>query len=350
MVIAIALSVTAVTAFLSARAILGREITANYLAGNPASATLHLPGGVRPADLNTAAAQPGITGVTARDTLLLRVKVGSEAWQPLLLFVSEPDDPSQLSTVAVERGSWPPSAQELFLERTALPFLGVRVGDTVRVRAPGGSETTLTVGGAVHDPGVAPAGQERTAYGQVTTASLARLGLPDRLTELKITVGDERGPSGDLGTVTTTAQRVGATLSAAGRPVTGIDVPAPLRHPHYGQMVTVGFVLLAFGGASLLLSSILVATMLGGMLTEQIRQIGAMKAVGARTGQLLAMYLALATVLAVLATGLALYPGLALGGSSPRLRPTCSTSTSPRRPRRPGCSPPYSRPGSLSRC
>jgi putative ABC transport system permease protein len=231
----------------------------------------------------------------------------------LLLFVSAPADPQRISTVAVEQGVWPPSERGLFLERTALPYLGVHVGQPVQVRAPGGPQATLIVAGAVHDPGVAPASQERTAYGQVSTAALARLGQPPRLAELKITVGDVRGPSGDPVVVAATAQRVGAALATVGRPVTGIDVPPPLRHPHYGQMVTVGFVLLAFGLVSLLLSSILVATMLGGMLTAQVRQIGAMKAVGARTGQLLSMYLTLAALLAVTATGLAVYPGIMLG-------------------------------------
>lgn len=313
MVFAIALSVAAVAAFLSGRAILGREITANYLAGNPASATLHLPGGVEDTDLRVAAAQPGVTGAVARGSLLARVKVAGGTWQPLLLFVSAADDPRTISTVAVEEGRWPPLDQGLFLERTALPYLDVRVGQSVQVRAPGGTEIAMTVTGSVHDPGVAPASQERTAYGQVSTAALARLGQSTRLTELKITVGDAKGPSGDPAVVTAVAQRVGAALSTAGHPVTGIDIPPPLRHPHYGQMVTVGFVLLAFGLVSLLLSSILVATMLGGMLSAQVRQIGAMKAVGARTSQLLAMYLILAGLLAVAATALALYPGLLLG-------------------------------------
>jgi len=313
MILAIAISVGAVAAFLSGRAILGREISSNYLAGNPASATLHIPGGVNADDVLVAAATPGVTGAVARGSLLTRVKVGDGPWQPLLLFISAPDDPQEMSTVAVEDGVWPPPGQGLFLERTALPYLGVRVGQTVQVRAPGGPEVSMTVAGSAHDPGVAPAEQERTAYGQTTTAALSLLGQPDRLTELKITVGDEHGPSADPAAITTVAQQLGATLSTAARPVTGIDIPPPLRHPHYGQMTTVGYVLLAFGLVSLLLSSILVATMLGGMLTAQIRQIGAMKAVGARNSQLLSMYLILAALLATTATGLALYPGLLLG-------------------------------------
>jgi len=313
MVLAIAVSVAAVAAYLGARAVIGVEISGNYLAQDPASATLHVPGGVTDADVRTALAVPGVTGAVARGSLLARVRVGDGPWQPLLLFVSAAADPQAISSVTVEHGSWPPAAGDVLLERTALPFLGVQVGQQVQVRAPSGPEVTMAVAGSVHDAGVAPASQERTAYGHVTSAALATLGQPVSLNEIKLAVGDAAGASDDPARIAATAQAVAAALTSQGTSVSGIDVPPPLRHPHYGQMVTVGLVLLAFGVIALLLSSILVATMLGGMLTAQIRQIGAMKAVGARTGQILAMYLGLTSGLAAVATGIALYPGLALG-------------------------------------
>jgi putative ABC transport system permease protein len=313
MIAAIAVSVAAVAAFLTARAVIGAEITGNYLAQNPASATLHVPTGVTKADVAAALAQPGVVGAVARGTVLTRVKVAAGSWQPLLLFVSAIDDPQTISTVTVEHGTWPPPASGVFLERTALPFLGVQVGQQVRVRAAGGPEVSMTVAGSVHDAGVAPASQERTAYGHVTTSALTELGQSQLLNELKIVVGDASGPSADSAVIATTAQGVAAKLAALGSPVTGIDIPPPLRHPHYGQMLTVSLVLMTFSVIALLLSSILVATMLGGLLTAQIRQIGAMKAVGARTGQILAMYLSLTAAIAAVATALALYPGFALG-------------------------------------
>ncbi|WP_028049781.1 FtsX-like permease family protein [Cellulomonas sp. URHD0024] len=310
MVAAIALSVTLVAAFLTAQSILRREISDNYLAGNPASATLHVPGGVTQKDVVVAKDQPGVMDAIARDQVLARVRVGDGGWQPLLLFVSAPDDPRRLSSVSVEDGIWPPDPRGVFLERTALPYLGVRLGDPIEVRVPGGATMTMTVAGSVHDPGVAPAAQERTAYAQVTTSALELLGRSSTLTELKIAVGDTAGPSGDPAAVEPVAQRV---ASALGGRVTAIDVPPPLRHPHYGQMTTVGTVLLAFGFVALLLSSVLVATMLGGMVAGQVRQIGAMKAIGARTGQVLGMYLTMVAAIALVATAVAVYPGVLLG-------------------------------------
>jgi putative ABC transport system permease protein len=313
MTLAIAISVLAVGAFLSARAIIGREITRNYLDTHPASATIEVPGGVDDAALTTVRAQPGVLDATARTSLVGSVKAADGTWRMLLLFVSDPADPQQIATVSVRQGSWPPPADGLLLERTALSFLGVQPGDTVVIRAPGGAVLPLTVAGAVHDGGVAPAEQEQTAYAYASTATLTHLGQSPTLDQLKIVVGDAAGPTSDRDTIERTAQRLGALLTATGHPVSHIEVPPPLRHPHQGQMVMVGFVLLAFGLMALLLSSILVAAMLGGMLAGQMRQIGAMKAVGARTEQILAMYLLLTAAIGMVATALALVPGLLLG-------------------------------------
>jgi putative ABC transport system permease protein len=323
MVVAIAVSVFAVAAFLSARAILGREIVRNYLDTHPASATLDIPDGVDAATMATARAQPGVLDVTARTSTLARVKVGDGPWRMLMLFAADANDPFTIGAVSTTTRVWPPPADGLLLERTALPFLGVGAGDSVTVRTPGGSPTAMTVTGAVHDGGVAPAQQEQTAYGYLTTAALAHLGAPPTLNQLKVVVGDTAGPTSDPRRIDQVTQQLASTLSRQGTTVTRVQIPPPLRHPHQGQMVMVGFVLLAFGLAALLLSSILVATMLGGMLAGQIRQIGAMKAVGARTSQVLGMYLLQTAAIAVVATAIALVPGLlagrALAGQGARL-------------------------------
>ncbi|MBL0886652.1 FtsX-like permease family protein [Myceligenerans indicum] len=313
MIAAIAVSVVMVTTFLSARAIISQEMTRNYAETHPASATVHVPGGVDADALAAVRAQENVLDATARATLQGRIRVGDGPWRTLVLFVSDPGDPQRISRVALQEGSWPPPEDGLLLERTALDYLGVPAGRQVIVAAPGGTPTTMTVTGTVHDGGVAPAEQEQTVYGYATTATLGTLGAPPVLDQIRVLVGDSDGPTTDAAAIDRTAQRVADALAARGRPATGIDIPPPGRHPHQGQMVTVASVLLAFGIVALLLSSILVATMLGGMLTAQTGQIGAMKAIGARTGQVLRMYLIQAAAISVAATAIAVPPGLALG-------------------------------------
>lgn len=103
-------------------------------------------------------------------------------------------------------------------------------------------------------------------------------------------------------------------------------------------------------GNEQLLSSILVATMLGGLLAAQIRQIGAMKAIGARTSQILTLYLSLAAGIAMVATALALAPGLLLGRVLAGQAATCPTSTFRVPPARRGFTQSCSTPASAYRC
>ena len=68
-----------------------------------------------------------------------------------------------------------------------------------------------------------------------------------------------------------------------------------------------------FSGVALLLSAMLTATILGGMLAQQARQIGVMKIIGARPGQIAAMYLAMVFMIAPVATALGTWAGVAVG-------------------------------------
>jgi putative ABC transport system permease protein len=68
--------------------------------------------------------------------------------------------------------------------------------------------------------------------------------------------------------------------------------------------------LLAGGAAALLLSTILVANMLDTLFTQQIPQIGIMKAIGARSGRIGRFYVAMTLSVAVAATLLALGPAV----------------------------------------
>ena len=91
-----------------------------------------------------------------------------------------------------------------------------------------------------------------------------------------------------------------------GHSVRQIQVPQPGRHPHQGQMEGVLFLFISFSVMALVLSAILVATLISAMLARQIREIGVMKAVGATTGQIAAIYFALVALLGAVAAASAM--------------------------------------------
>jgi putative ABC transport system permease protein len=300
MVAAITASLVAVSAVLGSYSILTREIAVNYLGTHPASATLEMRDGIDDEVLALARSTPGIADAEAHDVVLARARVGDE-WRPILLFVSDEFAGLHLNTFRLQSGAWPPPDGSMLIERAALPVLETSLGRTVTIKTAHGTRA-LAVTGVVHDPGLAPAWQERMGYAYVTRGTLALLGEEPNLYELRVAVSDRPfDRAAIISTVTTLAHR----LEANGHPVRELHVPPPGKHPHQLQMTTILFLLLAFSSMALVLSAVLVATSLSAMLARQVREIGVMKAIGARGSQIASMYFVLVVALGAAAVALA---------------------------------------------
>jgi putative ABC transport system permease protein len=137
---------------------------------------------------------------------------------------------------------------------------------------------------------------ERTVWAYITPETLASLGQPGRLDELKIVVAND--PL-DVAGIEATTRSLVRWLRSQGRSVEEVQIPPPGRHPHQGQMTAVMIMLIGFAFFALLLSGILVGTTVEAMMARQVREIGAMKAIGARSGQLAAMYLVMMVAVGV---------------------------------------------------
>ena len=102
-------------------------------------------------------------------------------------------------------------------------------------------------------------------------------------------------------------------LKSQGYVVDEIRIPPPGRHPHQSQMNSVLTLLLVFSLMALILSAILTATMINGLLAQQIRQIGIMKAIGARSVQITSLYLVMVVALGIAASLIGMPLGIAAG-------------------------------------
>jgi putative ABC transport system permease protein len=309
MLLAITLSLTAVGTVLTTKAINDRELHANYLSTNPASATIEVQGALDPSLLDAVRAQPGVRGAAARRTLSARIRAtDAQTWRPLLLFAIPQGDPLRIARFDLEQGSWPPPPGAILVERDALAWMGSHVGDAVTITTPNGAPQTMHIGGTVHDPGLSPATEEDSAYAYISAEALPALGEPAQPDQLKLIVdaSDRQG-------IERTATGVAAFLQSGGLVVDNIQIPPPLQHPHQSQMDTLLFMFLVFGGVTLVLSAILVAAMLNQMLTQQIPQIGILKVLGAGTRQVLQLYLLMVVFVAGLATIISIPAGIVLG-------------------------------------
>jgi putative ABC transport system permease protein len=310
-VVAIAVGVYGVAAMSTAYSILTREISRNYLDTNPASASIELDA-LDDALLDAVRHRPDIALAEGRTTIGARIEVKPNTWLPLKLFVVSDFNAMRLSTFKPESGAWPPPHGSLLLEREALTLIGAKIGDRIPVKTRGGGKHEATIAGTVHDPSLAPAWQEQVVYAYATPETIAALGDHAAMRTLKVLVKDRPY---DAAAVDATIASLATWLKQQGRTVEEIHVPPPGMHPHQSQMTAVVRMLLMFSVMALLLGAVLTATMIGGMLAQQSRQIGVMKAIGARRGQIASMYLVLVAVLGVVATCI----GVPLGGMAGRV-------------------------------
>ena len=321
MVIAIAISLTAFGGVLFAWAASAREATSAYLSTEPASATILLN---RPIDTERMASiaaearqRPGVIGATGRTQFTSDVEVNGRLRDiPLQVFVAAPDDPMRMAKFFMQQRGWPPSPGEVFIGRDALSLLGVAVGDTLTVQTPSGNRVRLRVADTVYDPSLSPSPQEQTGHGYLSTASLPGPGGRAVLDQLKLQVADpeQARPSRDRDTIVAVAGEVGTWLQRDhGLAIREIQVPEPYAHPHQWQADAFLGSLLAGGAAALLLSTILAANMLNNLFTQQIPQIGIMKAIGAPSVRIGRLYLTMTLLVAAAATLLALAPAIVLG-------------------------------------
>ena len=322
MVVAIAVSLTVFGGVLYAWGAMGRESNRAYMSTEPASATILLDKAIDAERLAAITAQarsrPGVIEATGRTQFTGEVQVNGRSRElPLQVFVAAPDDPMRMAKFDTQQqGSWPPSPGEIFIGRDSLTLLGVAVGDVVTVQTPSGEHVRLRVAGTVYDPSLSPAPQEQTGRGYLSTASLPTSRGQAVLDQLKLQVADpeQTTPSRDRDAVVAVAGQVGQWLQRDWRlAVREVQVPKPYAHPHQWQADALLLSLLAGGAAALLLSTILVANMLNGLFTQQIPQIGIMKAIGARSARIGRLYLAMTLLVAAAATLLALAPAVLIG-------------------------------------
>jgi putative ABC transport system permease protein len=293
LVLAIAIGVFGIGSILGGYGVIKREMTDNYMSTVPASATIELEDSITSGLLDSVKKFPGIKAAERHATLVSRMKVG-EKWYPLLLFIVDDFKNKKTNKPFFVSGDTKPVAGTMLVERTAYKVMQAKEGDELIIKTPHGQPRKIKLSGTVHDPGLAPAWQEQAGYGYITLSTLHLLGETQGFDQLRILVEDQPLSREHI---TKTAQALGTQLTQSGYRVHEIQIPPPGKHPHQGQMSAVMYIFIVFSFLILILGSILVATSMATLMVKQVRQIGVMKTVGARSSQITGMYIAMVIVL-----------------------------------------------------
>jgi putative ABC transport system permease protein len=306
--LSIAVGVFAVGAIATSQVVLSRDLAESYLATNPANATIFAVDRFDDDLVETVERIPEIAEAEARRSVMARIQVGPDEWRALRLIAIPDYNQIKIDQIAPEAGAWPPPNNEMLIERGALGLTNAQVGETVLVKAPDGKERPMRIAGLVHDLTAQMFIFDGTAYGFITFDTLEWLGESRDYDELRIVVA---GPTDDRAYIQRVADRARDKIEASGREVMFVLVPEPGKHVLDFLIQAIAVIMGALGVLSLLLSGFLVVNTISALLTQQTRQIGMMKAVGARTGQVMQMYLVTVVIFGLLALLIAVPLGVA---------------------------------------
>jgi putative ABC transport system permease protein len=300
LVLAIGIGVFGIGSILGAYSVLTREMSANYLGTNPASATIEIDSSISQALLDSVRHFPGIKNAERHATVSARMKIGDK-WYPMLLFVIDDFKTKEINKIYYDAGEKIPADGTMLVERTALVVMQAKQGDAIIVKTTNGRPLALKIVGTVHDPGLAPAWQEQGGYGYISLATLKTLGESGDFDQLRILVQDNPF---SRSSIITKAEELSTWLEIRGYDVHEIQVPSPGKHPHQSQMTSVLSIFTIFSFLILILGSILVATSMATLMVKQVRQIGVMKTIGANSGQIRSLYLFMMFILCMIALAL----------------------------------------------
>ncbi len=308
-VLSIAVGVMAVGTIAGANALLERNLADGYAATKPSSASLFTTVPFDQGLVDVVRRMPGVAQAEGRRSTTVRmVKIDGESVE--LALTALPDFSRQpMDIVSPESGSWPPKRGEIVFERSSRTVADLAQGRRVTIQLGPDRTKTLVTGGFASEPGGAPAYFFGSLIGYVTFDTLKDLGFSDSFDELRILVSN---PDGTRAQTRGVAGEVRTRLEKAGAPVAFMQVPTPGEHPAQDVLNAVFLILGAIGLMSLAVSGFLVVNTISAILAQQTRQIGMMKAVGARDAQVAGVYLGIVLGYALIALLIAL-PGGALG-------------------------------------
>ena len=289
-VLSIVVGVFGVGIGMGAGAILSRELPAVYAATEPTSAILT----TTPFDdefVQAVGHMPDVRLAEGRRTATLRIQTGPDQWRDLILTAVADYRKMQTGKIEFESGAWPPGKHELLIERAALPIANAQVGDNVVVQTQNLKSRTLRVAGLVHDQSRMPASFSNQVYGYVNLDTMEWLGEQRDYNELLFAVSSG---ADDREHIRRVAASVRDKVEASGGLVLSTSVPKPGEPPLNEEVTAILLLLAVFGVVCLILSGCLVINTMSALLANQVRQVGMMKAIGARRNQLTAMYLSMA--------------------------------------------------------
>jgi putative ABC transport system permease protein len=309
-ILSIAVGVAAVGMINNGKSKIERDLFGPFVAGNPTRVLLYIsPFG---ADLiNAVQAMPEVETAEARRVAMATIYAPGGSSYDIALTAVEDFGDIQIDQLRVEAGAGEPDIREILLERQTADGMGVQLGDTVVIEIDNQRRYPVKVAGILQDIYIRPFSLGKQAAGYVSLDTLRWMGLNPYYNRLSLVTTDNQTDREHVLAVAARARD--RIIQPAGYTVGRIQVPGfgsdPGQHWAQNQINGLLLVLQVMGILAIFLTGGLVVNTISAILTQQIKQIGIMRSIGARRKQIIGMYVLYVFILSVLG----LLIGLPLG-------------------------------------
>jgi putative ABC transport system permease protein len=228
----------------------------------------------------------GVRSVAGEKILFAQLLSATGEWQNIIIRVL-PEDDQQLDRVELIEGRLPQKDEIIFDIHREIDY---QIGEQVAIQTADGVQQNMQFTGMVRDQTI---GMHSTTYfiapvyGYITFETLPRLHQDKSYDTLLVTVDPE---------ITGEEYRIlkdelSGLVEQSGRPVFTITDLRNNNHPNSGYVRAVSNLLALLGLLSVFLSGFLVYNAMAALLAQQTQHIGILKAIGARQGSIIKMYM-----------------------------------------------------------
>lgn len=222
-------------------------------------------------------------------------------WRPGVIQMRDDFENQKYELLQLREGHWPQIKNEVAVERMAAQFLDIGIGNSVIFKIDE-KERTVPVTGLVRHPFVPPPQFQDLAFFFMSGEGMERLDIPEgKFGSFYVRVTPY---SADYARVV--ASEIKSKLTKQDIRVAAFMYEDPDKHwgSAFFDGITLVQKLLAL--ICVIISAVLVYNTLSNLITQQINQIGILKAIGGRARTIIAMYLFSALVYGILALIVAL--------------------------------------------
>jgi putative ABC transport system permease protein len=270
---------------------MNESMESDYLSVNPSEAIVYA-SPMNDDSVKIARQVPGVRAVEGRSIASAQVvRPGAKKIAIQFTAVKDPTDLT-VNTLQPAQGAStipPLGDKEVLIDSAAAP-LGYKPGDIVQVELGDGKQRDLRMAGYLHDAAGIPYTFAQTINAFVTPDTMVWLGNSRDYNELAISVTERQT---DAAHVTDVAQAVADRIERSGATVQYVYVYQPGHHFAYSISQGMFFILAVLGWMTVILSGFLIINPITALMTQQVRQIGIMKATGGSNPQILGMYVVL---------------------------------------------------------